>query len=185
MSNQYDPLDRALNLLPRDVSPGRDLWSDIAAQIGHEAVLPARRRGLASVWAQAAAAVLLVAVSSMTTYLATRPKPGTDAVTAAVVPAALGIDQLGIDQLGPKYVSARADLERTFNQRIASLPPAARAKVQSNLADIRRAANEVAKTLAQHPSDPLLQELLVSTYQSEVQLFADVSAMVNPVDRRT
>ena len=33
-------------------------------------------------------------------------------------------------------------------------------RLQNDLADLRRAANEIAATLAQHPSDPLLQDLL-------------------------
>lgn len=59
--------------------------------------------------------------------------------------------------------SARAELDKSSKQRIASLPPAARAKVERNLADLRHAADEISATLAEHPSDPLLQELLMST----------------------
>ena len=59
--------------------------------------------------------------------------------------------------------------------RLASLPVATRAKIESNLADLRRAENEIVASLAQNPSDALLHELLMSTYQSEAQLLADLS----------
>jgi hypothetical protein len=49
--------------------------------------------------------------------------------------------------------------------------------VRRNLNDIRVAAREIADTLAEHPSDPLLQELLMSTYQSELRLLSDVTQM--------
>ena len=61
----------------------------------------------------------------------------------------------------------------------------ARAKVESNLADLRRAATEISKTLAENPSDPLLQDLLMSTYQSELQLLADVSELPTAGSTRT
>jgi hypothetical protein len=66
-------------------------------------------------------------------------------------------------------------LNKRFEERIKSLPPSARAKLERNLADLRQAANEISATLADHPSDPLLQDLLMSTYQRELQLLADVS----------
>ena len=50
-----------------------------------------------------------------------------------------------------------------------------RALKERNLADLRKAASEISATLAEHPSDPLLQDLLMSTYQRELQLLADVS----------
>ena len=66
---------------------------------------------------------------------------------------------------------------------MATLPPATRAKLENDLADLRRAANEIASTLAQHPSDPLLQDLLLSTYRSELKLFADVNEMTTRTSR--
>jgi hypothetical protein len=57
------------------------------------------------------------------------------------------------------------------------LPFATRVKLQKSLADLRNAADEIAATLAEHPSDSLLQELLLSTRRRELQLLADVSRM--------
>ena len=76
---------------------------------------------------------------------------------------------------GGRIFEARAELDKRFQERIKSLPPADARQARSNLADLRQAANEISATLAEHPSDPLLQDLLMSTYQSELQLLADVS----------
>jgi hypothetical protein len=185
MANSIDPLDRALAAMPQDVDPPRDLWAGIAAEIEREDASVPRSRWRMDGWMQLAAGVLLVVGSSLTTYWLVRQPQVTapTAQTAATTPAHEAFNPQ--QQLGPKYISARTDLERTFNQRVATLPPAARAKVEANLAEIRRAASEVTQILAQHPSDPLLQELLVSTYQSELQLFADVSAMTQRAPKRT
>ena len=77
------------------------------------------------------------------------------------------------------------ELDKRFQERLASLPPAARAKVESNLADLRRATAEISRTLAENPSDPLLQDLLMSTYESELKLLADVSELPTAGSTRT
>jgi hypothetical protein len=91
----------------------------------------------------------------------------------------------GSEHLGAGYLNARAELDKRFQERLATLPPADRAKVEKNLADLRRAADEISATLKQHPSDPLLQDLLMSTYQSELQLLANVSDLPTAGSMRT
>ena len=93
--------------------------------------------------------------------------------------------QLRAERLGAGYMNARAELDKRFQERLASLPPATRAKVENNLADLRRAAAEISTTLAENPSDPLLQDLLMSTYQSELQLLANVSELPTAGSMRT
>jgi hypothetical protein len=179
-----DPLDQALAALPREVQPERDLWPAIHAEIAKTPIVtdaaPVVERSFR--WYQAAAAVLLVVASSVTTYVVTRQSVRNDVARAApealptpaltAMPASFGQHALGAD-----YLKARAELDKTFEERVAALPPPVRAKLQRNLADLRHAAREISATLAEHPSDPLLQELLMSTYQSELQLLADVSEM--------
>lgn len=183
MSADRDPLDRALAKLPQEVTPRRDLWADIRAQIESEpAEEPPAKQGFTPHWYQMAAAVLLVIASSVTTYLLMRDAgPDPQPMIAeeqplrpqvVAMPASFGVQRLGED-----YLQARASLDAAFEQRLALLPPAAREKVQRNLTDIRTAAREISDTLAEHPSDPLLQELLMSTYQSELRLLADVTQM--------
>lgn len=177
-----DPLDRALAKLPQAVPPGRDLWSDIQAQIeADDAAGEPRRRGFTPHWYQMAAAVLLVIASSVTTYILVRDSGEQQPVIAQSEPLRPQVVAMPASFAGQRmsedYLQARASLDAAFEQRLALLPPAARAKVERNLTDIRVAAREIADTLAQHPSDPLLQELLLSTYQSELRLLADVTQM--------
>lgn len=164
-------LDAALKSLPRDIEPSRDLWPGIRAVI--EATPPSsiksprapQRPGL-GLWGQLAAGIALVIVSSTATYVATRQPSQPPATLVSV--ANDGGD------IAAEYLRARAELDRQFSERIAKLPPATRAKLVGNLADVRRAADEILANLAEHPSDPLLYELLISTYRSEAQLLASV-----------
>ena len=66
-----------------------------------------------------------------------------------------------------------------------TLPPSTQAKLKRNLAELRHAADEISATLAEHPSDPLLQELLVSTYQRELQFMSDVNSIPTQSPTRT
>lgn len=188
-----DPLDEALASLPEDVTPERDLWPQIRAEIAKTPIVaPARESRLQSTWFRLAAAVLLVVITSFVTYYLTRqsmPQP-----IAQTTPESLPTPQVspqpasfsfGNQHLGAGYMNARADLDKRFKARLASLPPADRAKIERNLADLRHAADELSATLAQHPSDPLLQDLLMSTYQSELQLLANVSELPTAGSMRT
>jgi len=185
-----DPLDEALASLPRDVAPERDLWSEIRAEIAQ--TIAARVSPLQSNWFRLAAAVLLVLATSFVTYYVTRQsmqpqvaQNAPEALPAPQVTSQPASFSFGPDRLGASYTNARAELDKRFQERVASLPPADRAKVEKNLADLRRAAAEISATLAEHPSDPLLQDLLMSTYQSELQLLANVSELPTAGSMRT
>jgi hypothetical protein len=188
-----DPLDEALASLPRDVAPERDLWSQIRAEIEKTPIVaPASESPLQSNWFRLAAAVLLVLATSFVTYYVTRQslqqpvaQTAPEALPAPQVTSQPASFSFGPDRLGASYANARAELDKRFQERIASLPPVDRAKVEKNLADLRRAAAEISATLAEHPSDPLLQDLLMSTYQSELQLLANVSELPTAGSMRT
>lgn len=188
-----DPLDEALASLPQDVAPQRDLWPQIRAEIEKTPIAaPTHAHRTQSTWFRLAAGVVLVLGTSFVTYYVTRESMQTQVVqvTPDAVPAPQVIGQpasfsFGSQRLGAGYTNARAELDKRFHERLASLPPAARAKVESNLADLRRAAAEISKTLADNPSDPLLQDLLLSTYQSELALLADVSELPTAGSMRT
>lgn len=183
--SKRDPLDQALSALPRDVPSERDLWPGIQAEITKTPIVPDVAPVVhrpSSRWFQLAAGALLVVATSLTTYVLTRQsmRNSTPQVVQETLPAPGLTAQparftFGQEALGAGYVNARAELDKAFQQRLSSLPPAARAKLERNLADLRHAAAEISATLEEHPSDPLLQELLMSTYQSELQLLADVS----------
>lgn len=183
-----DPLDRAVAALPKEVPPSRDLWPTISAAIRESAAVadskPVRPMRL---WLQIAAGFLLILASSVTTYFVMQRSMERDALQArqeaarrlmeAPVLPAMPASFAGAESLGADYLQTRAALNTEFQKRIADLPPAARTRLQSDLADLRRAATDIAATLATHPSHPLLQELLLSTYQSELALMSSVNEM--------
>jgi hypothetical protein len=185
-----DPLDAALSALPADVPPERDLWPGIRAEIAKTPIVtdaaPVVHHSFLR-WYQAAAAVLLVFATSVTTYFLTRESMQAPAQVADLPAPAVTAQPASFAQamLGERYVKTRADLDKAFEQRLATLPPSTRAKLQRNLAELRHAADEIAATLAEHPSDPLLQELLVSTYQRELQFMSDVNSIPTQSPART
>ena len=182
-------LDARLGELPLELAPGRDLWPGIAARIDERAQ-PVASTARCATWPwQAAAAVVLVAGSSLlTASLLDRsvlmqqsavpavPASAHAAPDAAVVmPAAFG----PAGQLDPEYVAARGQLTQVLNQRIAALPTSARAKLEFNLGELRRAADEINAALAEQPGDPLLEELLLKTYQDELAVLSNIGQLTN------
>jgi hypothetical protein len=193
MSNRQnepdDPLSQMLASLPKDVQPERDLWQGIQAEITKTPIVTDSAPVVhfsSTRWFQIAAGVLLVLATSFTTFVITRQSMEKDAVQMAqtqhqvTVPTATAPlnampVSFGPETLGADYLKARSDLDKRFEERIKTLAPSTRAKLERNLAELRHAANEISATLAENPSDPLLQDLLMSTYQRELQLLADVS----------
>jgi hypothetical protein len=190
-TGRIDPLDETLAAMPREVQPSRDLWPAICAVLSEPAPVIQHPSRFASSrpWLQLAAGFLLVLASSLTTYFVMQRSLQTATLRAQqeaarqllqapavpVMPASFGDAQT----LGAGYVQARASLDAEFKRRVASLPPATRQKLEGDLADLRRAAAEIAATLATHPNHPLLQDLLLSTYQSELALLSSVNDMAS------
>ncbi|MET0535514.1 MAG: hypothetical protein ABW171_14960 [Steroidobacter sp.] len=187
-------LDELLASVPRDVPPERDLWQGIQAEIAKTPIVTDAAPVVhfsSSRWCQIAAGLLLVVATSLTTFVITRQSMEENApvqVAQQTVPTpalnAMPVS-FGPEMLGADYIKARSELHQRFEERLKTLPPATRVKLERNLADLRNAANEISQTLAEHPSDPLLQDLLMSTYQRELQLLADVSDVPVPASART
>jgi hypothetical protein len=183
-----DPLDSMLAELPREVQPSRDLWKEIKAEIALD-IPHAARSVHQQRWFQLAAAVLLVIGSSVVTFVVVQRSMQADMqrrvvdernrVTSAMDPMlkAMPVRFDGHEGLGKSYEETRAQLDTEYAKRIQNLPPVVRAKVERDIADVRRSAREISATLAQYPSDTLLQDLLVSTYQREIQLLSQVNTM--------
>ena len=171
-------LDDALGRLPRNVEPVQDLWPAIEARLVARKVRPGR-------WAwQVAAAVLLVVGSSLLTASLVRrdlahvalvqdPTAQRPVSQVPAIPVARG----PVYALDPGYVAARQQLSSMLESRMDALPASAWKKLEANLAEIRRATAEINAALALQPGDPLLEELLLNTYQDELAVLAGVSQL--------
>lgn len=168
-------LDAALEALPREVQLGRDLWPGVAARLEPRAGIRAGHR----LWPAAAAAVALVAVTALVTAGLLRREETPVARQAPAVPAVIhAAATFGPGQvLDPSYDAARQELARALSARIDRLPPEARRQLERNLAELRRASAEINAALELSPGDPLLEELLLNSYQDELAVLASVNQL--------
>jgi hypothetical protein len=176
--NNFDDLMTAAADLATEVKPGRDLWPGIEQAIT-KPVRPARTMWN-TVWAQAAAVLLLVGGSSGLTYLAltdngnvTTPVAGGPTLVFESASGSFGSQY----NLGPDYLDAQRDLAGRLDDELAHLTPDVREAVETNIAAIRTAIAEINVALAEDPDNVLLQELLLSTYREELTLMKQVNGI--------
>jgi hypothetical protein len=177
----------SLRDLPLDIAPPRDLWQGIEARLGPggrdsaggEGAGPARRFGRAArMRVFAAAAVIAALAVGIWIGRAVLPVPGRP-------PAGVGQTPSNLSPTGPgawhaayvmdsRYTRERAELVRDLEARLAALPPDSRAKVLSSLQAIDDSKRALEAELGKDPSNALLQELLVNTYQDEMRVLTAV-----------
>jgi hypothetical protein len=80
----------------------------------------------------------------------------------------------------PRYQEQRAALVRELQARLAALPQPQRDKVTASLQAIEKAKADLEEALGHDPSNALLQELLVNTYQDEMRVLTDVHEASDP-----
>lgn len=167
----------SLRDLPREIAPPRDLWKGIEAEIAAPAktVVTAPSHRLRYLAAAAIVAALglgvwigqwidrPLAVAPGTILTANNPAPADEpgAFHAAYV-------------MGPKYINQRAQLVQDLATRLERLPPQSRAKVLSSLQAINDSKRDLERELGKDPTNALLQELLVNTYQDEMRVLTAV-----------
>ena len=188
----------SLRDLPRSIAPPRDLWAGIEAKIAAErqaataAELSSKRASHARLrWIAAAAVIVALAVgmwigrSLLPTggparggqMIAQNNPPNNTAVppltnTTAVAPAVAAIQAAYFAD--PKFRDQRAALEKSLEARLATLPPESRAKVLASLDTIRKSKQDLEEALGKDPTNALLQELLLNTYQDEMRVLTTV-----------
>jgi hypothetical protein len=174
--SRQDGKVRSLRDLPDTIEPRRDLWPDIAARLAKEAAAAAPTRSRWTRWQTAgvaagfaAAVVVGILIGRGTAPLLGRAGPTTIALTPA--PAYIH---------DARYTHERAALLGTFNERLATLPPATRAKVLTSLQTIEHSIKDIQDALGRDPSNALLQELLVDTYQDEMRVLTTVDESAPP-----
>lgn len=183
-----DALMRALRRLPQEIEPPHDLWPGIsAAMAGKSSSAPSAPWRGRTMWPYAlAAGVGCMALGALLTFGLMRSQTtpvATDNVqeTARFKEANFG----GYAALGPEYETARASLAIGMAEKLGRLPPEAQQKVERNLGEIRRALREINVALQIEPDSMLLQQLLLSTYQHELALLANVNQMAGELPART
>ena len=196
-SNDKQRKISSLRDLPREIAPPRDLWKGIEAQIAAEktaVMAPPPLRGTRTVRLRALAAAAVVAALAIGMWIgrSVLPAPGG---AGGVTPggseltanngglangggAGRGANLVGDEPgafhaayvMGSKYINQRAKLVADLELRMAQLPPDSRAKVLSSLQAINDSKRDLERELGKDPSNALLQELLVNTYQDEMRV---------------
>ena len=174
-TEQQNKLDALMDQVPQNVPSERDLWPGIEARLSRDSRdHPVQWSGW--LWRAAAAALLIAGSSFTTAVMMQRNIPETAArgpEETRIVPAGLA----GEFVPGQKYRLARESLVADFNVQVAQLPKDTQRKVQNNLAQIERALEEIGAALETNPNSTLLQQLLVTTYQEELDVLAGVNRM--------
>jgi hypothetical protein len=186
----------SLRDMPQAIQPPRELWAGIEARIGaeresrdagadddkdvHKARPLPKARPMPARWLALAATIAALAVgvwigrSSLPTpgsnpNTPTTAQSGNNTVTnesARALQAAYTSD--------PRYQEDRAALMKNLQAKLDSLPPDARSKVLSSLATIRQSQQDLEAALGKDPTNALLQELLLNTYQDEMRVLTTV-----------
>lgn len=160
--------------LPREVAPSRDLWPEIAREIGgRKVVSPAfGRRAGRSWWMPALAAAAVVAAVSSLVLMRSQGGLGVGPVSGTPVPAAAGNVTLLDAERG--YAMAADELLAALAERRDSLSPETRASVDRNLAIIDQALKEIRDALQKEPQNRELNRMLASTHRRKVEVLRRV-----------
>ena len=187
-----DPTSRKitrLSDLPREISPPHDGWAALEARLrqsgGPTADLesvpgakpqPARYRRPQFMRIVSLAAVLAAVLFgvSIDRWMLSPAHPTSPGVTIphAGSPGGAGMTVAYITD--PRYLREREALLRTLNARLAKLPPPTRQKVIQSLTTIHQSMQQIQQALGREPGNALLQELLIDTYQDEMQVLSTV-----------
>ena len=194
MSDPVTSKIRRLSELPRDIAPPHDGWPSLEAKLResaaprpsdleqHEATEPAGHRrppmmriaGFSAALAAVFAAVV-IGISIDRWILSPSVRPAQHIVAS-------GGNTVGAESGGvpvayvtdPRYLHEREALLRSLNARLAHLPPASRQKVLTSLAAIHQSMQQIQQALGREPGNALLQELLIDSYQNEMQVLSTV-----------
>jgi len=179
----------SLRDLPEAVQPPRDLWAGIEARIKVERQASAQpvqspiKRGPAQLrWLTAAAMIGMLAVgvwigrSILPNVGPTQPPLAVNKLTTAQQPPTR--DAAALVQAAylsdPRFREVREELVQSLAARLAALPSESRAKVADSLATIHKSKQDLEAALGKDPTNALLQELLLNTYQDEMRVLTTV-----------
>ena len=181
MSGPEERLVKSLRELPQRIEPPRDLWSGIEAQLKPPVAAPAQRRFAQMRWLAAAAMVASVAVGvwiGRDLMPLSGGTPAANSTVPAVMTEASAVQ--AAYRSDPRYQHERTELLKSLQARLDAMPAPARAKVAASLSAIETAKKDLESALGKDPSNALLQELLINTYQDEMRVLTDVHEASDP-----
>jgi hypothetical protein len=144
--------------LPSVIEPQRDLRPQIWAQADRKTLWNWR-------YPLAAAATLLIAVSSLLTVLVMRDRE--EAARPVAIGQPVTIDLVNMER---RYTAEVEDLQRALQQNRDRLAPETVRIMEENLRIIDSAIQEARNALANDPQSAMLGELLRSAYQRKLDL---------------
>jgi hypothetical protein len=173
----------AVDRAPRSMAPPEDAWTEIRARIGARPLAPAERRSamprsrwLSPGWL-AAAAVLLVVLSSMVTAWVMRGD-GSRAIAPTVASESGAPDERDAT---PRFVATdeqermERELSALLEAQRSTLTPETVAKIERNLDVIDAAIEEIKTALAEDPNNRALHDLLSASYRQKAALLKQAS----------
>lgn len=150
-----------LSTLPREIEPEHDLRAAIWAQADRKTLWSWR-------YPLAAAAILLIAVSSLvTTFVLRRSQPDSVRISVAEAESGARVDLVRIEQT---YASEVETLQDTLEQNREQFAPETVRILEDNLRIIDTAISEARAALARDPQSAVLGELLKSAYRRKLDL---------------
>ncbi len=189
--NDPAPKVRRLGELPQEIAPPRDGWPALEARLRASATPqpgrpaaqsgaspPARRLSPPLMRIAAVAAVLATLVLGLSVgrwVLAPARPSAQPAATAGAAAARAGVPVTYLTD--PRYLRERAALLRSVDARLATLPPPTRRRVLASLAVIDQSIRQIQQALGREPGNALLQELLIDTYQNQMQVLSSAQAL--------
>jgi hypothetical protein len=180
-----------LSELSREIAPPRDGWPALEAKLrearaplseggvqspGGRAPVRRRRPRTLGITGIAALAAVLAAVVVGISLDRRMPAPVHPRAVTAGTEGSRGVrESLPVAYVtDPRYLRERAALLRSLDAQLAKLPPPTRTKVLQSLATIHQSMRSIRQALGREPGDALLQELLIDTYQDEMQVLSTV-----------
>lgn len=159
--------------LPKEIAPPRDLWPEITARIAHRRVLTADFNPRWSIRRLAAAAILLVALSSTITALILQHRRIAPMASVSQKPRITAFAAFQASE--GDYVRAIAQLTDAVNRQRDRLNPKTVAVIEKNLRIIDEAIRESRVALTADPNNVDRVFTVARMYEIKIGLLRQIS----------
>lgn len=174
---QLRALVAELRELPLEVTPPRDLLPGIHAGMDAARTLVSQRTLRSMRWPLAAAAVLLVAASSLTTLVLVRTQ---DTAPSPASPVAASLREVEAE-----YARAAGELLATLQAERGRLAPETARLIEQDIAVVDQAISEARAELAADPRNRMLPQLLLAAYEQKLTVLRRAAELTQEPDRRS